>query len=80
MESNNEEKNYIIIDRNDPELMWNIALSIIVLFIFILFIFINWKPKCGSTQLYEDLGGLINGSSIQSSLQSLGSDVRLRLI
>lgn len=77
MDSNKEEKNYILIDRNDPELMWNIALSLIVLFLFIFFIFMNWKPKCGSTQLYEDIGGLINGPSIKLSLDS---DAGLRSI
>lgn len=66
----NEETRYILIDRSDPNLMWNCALSIIVFIILIFFLYMNWKPRCSTNSNFDELSGLIDASSIQQSLSS----------
>ena len=74
----NKDYKYILIDRSDPELMWNCAVSIIVFAILLFFLYMNWKPKCPGNIIFEEMGGMINGDSIHTSLSSFNnlSDMR----
>ena len=69
----NDESKYILIDRSDPTLMWNCAVSIIVFAILLLFLFMNWKPRCPGNTIYEDILGTVDGESIRSSMGGMGS-------
>lgn len=69
------EHKYILIDHSDPNLMWNCALSIIVFIILLMFIIRNWKPTC-SGSVFEELSGLVDTNTIQSSLSGFGKNKR----
>lgn len=64
---------YILIDRSDPELMWNCAVSIIVFVILLFFLYMNWKPKCPGGVMFEEMSGLVDGGSIRNSLSNLSN-------
>lgn len=68
----NKDYKYILIDRSDPELMWNCAVSIIVFVILLFFLYMNWKPKCPGNIMFDDMSGLVDSGSIQQSLSSFG--------
>lgn len=74
----NKDYKYILIDRSDPELMWNCAVSIIVFVILLFFLYMNWKPKCPGNVMFEEMTGMINSDSIHTSLSSFNnlSDMR----
>lgn len=67
-ECNNNDYKYILIDRSDPNLMWNCAVSIIVFVILLFFFFMNWKPQCATTTTFKEMSSLVDGASIQDSL------------
>jgi len=69
----NKDYKYILIDRSDPELMWNCAVSIIVFVILLFFLYMNWKPKCSGSIAFEEMSGLVDGGSIRNSLSNLTS-------
>jgi hypothetical protein len=66
---NNENKDYkyILIDRSDPELMWNCAVSIIIFVILLFFVYMNWKPKCPGNIMFEQMSNLVDTNSIRDS-------------
>ena len=72
-ETCNDESKYILIDRADPGLMWNCAVSIIVFAILLFFIFMNWKPKCPGTTVFEEIAGTVNDKSIIDSFGGITS-------
>jgi hypothetical protein len=69
----NDESKYILIDRTDPGLMWNCAVSIIVFAILLFFIFMNWKPKCPGTTSFEEIMGRVSDNSVIDSVGGMGS-------
>lgn len=66
--TDNKDYKYILVDRSDPELMWNCAVSIIVFGLLIFFFFMNWKSKCPTTSTFENMLPSIDDESIVSSL------------
>ena len=70
MEDNTDSKDYkyIIVDRSDPNLMWNCAVSIVVFVILLFYIFINWKPKCSKTGLFEDMTRSFDLGTVEESI------------
>lgn len=76
----NDDSKYILIDRSDPGLMWNCAVSIIVFTILLFFLFMNWKPKCPGTTIFEEITGLVDGDSIRSSFGGMMSLSSMREI
>jgi hypothetical protein len=64
----NKDYKYILIDRSDPELMWNCAVSIIVFIILLFFLYMNWKPLCSTASSFDKMSGLIDANSIYNSL------------
>ena len=69
----NKDYKYILIDRSDPELMWNCAVSIIVFIILLFFLYINWKPKCRGNNAFEEMSGLVDAGSIRNGLTSFSN-------
>lgn len=63
--NNSQEYKYILIDRSDPSLMWNCALSIIVFVFLIYFIFTNWTPKCSKMKSFDDLPRVFDTDSLR---------------
>lgn len=63
--NNSQEYKYILIDRSDPNLMWNCALSIIVFIFLIYFIFINWVPKCSKLDILDTLPRTFDTESLR---------------
>jgi hypothetical protein len=63
--NNSQEYKYILIDRSDPSLMWNCALSIIVFVFLLYFIFINWTPKCNKTEFLDNLPRMFDTESLR---------------
>ena len=70
----NKDYKYILIDRSDPELMWNCAVSIIVFVILLFFMYMNWKPLC-STKGFDNISGFVDSGSIVNSMTDF-SNVR----
>jgi hypothetical protein len=70
--TNDKEYKYILVDRTDPELMWNCAVSIIVFIILMFFLFMNWKPKCQNSTIFEDMLPSVDADSIQNSFGRMG--------
>lgn len=68
----NDESKYILIDRSDPGLMWNCAVSIIVFAILLFFIFMNWKPRCSGTTTFEEILGKVSDNSVIDSVGAMG--------
>jgi uncharacterized integral membrane protein len=64
----NNNYKYILIDRSDPNLMWNCAVSIIVFIILLFFIFMNWKPLCAENTIFHQMSSIVDPESIYSSL------------
>lgn len=63
-----EDYKYILVDRSDPLLMWNCAVSIIAFLLLLYFIFTNWKPKCSKVGLFEDMSRSIDLRTIEESV------------
>ncbi len=61
---------YILIDYNDPTLMWNCAVSILVFLILFFFIFMNWKPVCSFSGGFDLMSSNFDLSSIQQSIDT----------
>jgi hypothetical protein len=68
----NDESKYILVDRSDPGLMWNCAVSIIVFTILLFFIFMNWKPKCSGATSFDEIMGTVNETSVVNSVGGMG--------
>jgi hypothetical protein len=66
--TNSKDYKYILVDRTDPLLMWNSAVSIIVFILLLFFIFTNWKPKCSKVGLFEDMTRSFDLRTIEESV------------
>jgi hypothetical protein len=71
---------YILIDRSDPELMWNCAVSIIVFVILFFFLYMNWKPKCKGDTVFDEIAATVDASSIADSLTNLTTSSNTRIV
>jgi hypothetical protein len=71
---------YILIDRSDPELMWNCAVSIIVFVILFFFLYMNWKPKCKGDTAFDEFVATVDASSIADSLTNLTTSSNTRIV
>ena len=77
----NDDSKYILIDRSDPNLMWNCAVSIIVFAILLFFLFMNWKPKCFNDAMVDNIIATIDGDSVVNSFgSSLGGFTSKRVL
>ena len=73
-DSYEDDSKYILIDRSDPSLMWNCAVSIIIFAILLFFIFMNWKPQCSNNAIFENIAGIVDGKTIDTSFSNSGID------
>ncbi len=66
-----EDYKYILVDRSDPLLMWNSAVSLIAFILLLYVIFSNWKPKCSKVGIFEDMTRSIDLGTIEESVGGL---------
>ena len=62
---NYDNYNYILIDYNDPTLMWNFAVSVVVFLVLLFFILMNWQPRCTNTKIFDEMISGFDMSSLR---------------